>query len=182
MIKKYLKIKNFLDESERKLLSTTAKVFLRSNKTYFDVGGEKTAANAEMYAMPVFEALMSEKHKLMEKKTKLTLFPTYSYLRIYNKYSILKEHRDRPSCEYSCTVFIDSCGTYKWPIYMEKTPIYLNPGDAVIYKGCEVSHSRKEFLGDWQAQCFLHYVDANRPNASFMLDRRKALGEKKSSL
>jgi len=181
MIKKYLKIKNFLDESERKLLSTTAKVFLRSNKTYFQVGTDlkRNGANAQMYAMPVFEALMSEKHKLMEKKTKLTLFPTYSFLRMYTKYSILKEHTDRPSCEYSCTVYIDSCGTYKWPIYMGKTPIYLNPGDAVIYKGCEVPHSRKEFLGDWQAQCFLHYVDANGPNASFMLDRRRTLGEGK---
>jgi hypothetical protein len=54
----------------------------------------------------------------------------------------------------------------------------MNPGDAVIYLGCELDHWREEFKGDWQAQCFLHYVDANGPNEKWKLDGRQYIGEK----
>tara|TARA_Y100000385_G_C12631740_1_gene441577 strand:+ start:226 stop:579 length:354 start_codon:yes stop_codon:yes gene_type:complete len=48
----------------------------------------------------------------MEKETGLKLYPTYVYARIYNPSSILKKHRDRPSCEISVTVNIGYQGDY----------------------------------------------------------------------
>ena len=39
--------------------------------------------------------------------------------------------------------------------------INLKPGDGVIYQGCEVEHWREPYEGDYHAQVFLHYVDAN---------------------
>jgi len=179
LIKKYLKIENFLNESERKLLSTACKVFLRSNKAGWDY---QDGAQPFLYGDHLFDALMSEKIKLMQEKTGLTLFPTYSFMKIYTKYSYLKKHIDRPACEYSVTVFIDSCNTCPWPIYIDGSPIYLNPGDGLVYKGCEFEHWREEYLGDWHAQCFLHYVNANGPHRDHILDKRKTLGEQKPQI
>mgnify|MGYP003665489375 FL=1 len=127
-----------------------------------------------MYAT---EALLEIKKEIVEKKINKNLLSTYSYGRIYTKYDDLKKHRDRPECEYSVTVCIDSCGTYDWPIYMDGERYHLKPGDGIIYKGCNFWHWREEFLGDWQYQCFLHYVDKNGPYHKHVNDRRKVLGD-----
>jgi hypothetical protein len=175
MIDKYLVVKNFLDESERKLLTTYLEIYLRNNFVEFDFQDGASAGLGKDY---IFEALLANKHKIMEEKTGLKLLPTYSYFRIYNKYAELKKHKDRPSCEISVTVSIGSCESYKWPIYIDGNPIFLEHGDAVIYKGCDYSHWRDEFLGDWHGQCFLHYVNADGPNKEWALDKRRILGEK----
>ena len=58
--------------------------------------------------------------------------------------------------------------------------IPLEPGDGVIYRGCEVEHWREAFdapTGSWQTQVFLHYVDKNGPYGDFCkFDSRPALG------
>ena len=94
---------------------------------------------------------------------------------MYSELADLKKHKDRPSCEVSVTVMIDSDGT-KWPIFMQGVEINLEPGDAVIYLGCELEHWRDEFKGDWHAQTFLHYVDVNGPYADYKYDRRGGIG------
>jgi PKHD-type hydroxylase len=56
------------------------------------------------------------------------------------------------------------------------TSIQMNPGDAVVYKGIEKIHWRNKYNeGRWQAQVFLHYVDANGPYSSEKYDGRKSL-------
>ena len=46
----------------------------------------------------------------------------------------------------------------------------------MIYLGIEDQHSRKELDSDYHVQCFLHYVDKNGPNKSFVKDRRALYG------
>ena len=70
---------------------------------------------------------------------------------------------------------IDSDKT-EWPIYIEGNKIILQPGDAAIYLGCELLHWRDEFLGDFHAQSFLHYVDKNGPYEDFKIDKRDLFG------
>ena len=113
----------------------------------------------------------------MEFYTGFKLTPTYSYSRIYDRGAILGRHTDRPACEISVTVSIDSCKTFEWPIYLDGEKILLDPGDAVIYKGCDLWHWRDEFLGDWHHQCFLHYVNAEGPHKEWALDKRRILGQ-----
>jgi hypothetical protein len=55
--------------------------------------------------------------------------------------------------------------------------ILMEPGEAVIYLGCEVEHWREEFKGNWQSQVFLHYVDANGPYANSKFDGKKYIGQ-----
>ena len=97
----------------------------------------------------------------------LELFKTYTYARVYKRGDILRIHKDRPACEISIT--LDS-GEDVWDIWVldrDENPvkIKLNPGDALIYRGCDVWHWRSKFDGDEHAQVFMHYVDKYGPCA-----------------
>lgn len=176
MIEKPLIIKNLISEDLRKYLSTSLKIYLRANKNNFDFS---TNGDSYISSNSWTDALLITNLKKLREITKINLEPTYCFIRLYTKYSSLKEHTDRPSCEYSLTLFIDSCKKYDWPIKMNGEEYLLEPGDAVLYKGCEWKHSRKEFLGDYHFQCFLHFVNGDGPNARYKYDQRKTLGEPK---
>jgi len=49
-------------------------------------------------------------------------------------------------------------------------------GDAVLYRGMDKHHWRERYTeGKWQAQVFLHYVDADGKHAEWKFDKRPAL-------
>jgi PKHD-type hydroxylase len=85
------------------------------------------------------------------------------------KGSELKPHVDKPSCEYSVTINLFQ--SHEWPIYMDIEPIYMEQGDALLYKGCEVEHHRKIFEGDEYIQIFLHYVNTDGPYKDHVFDK-----------
>lgn len=121
-------------------------------------------------SIPIKTMMMCLQEKMSERTGK-RLEPTYCYTRIYYRGNDLKPHRDRPSCEYSVTVHL--AGTHPWPIFIEDldgletgkcNSLTLQPGEAVIYRGCDVLHYREPYEGDWYIQAFLHYVDAEGPH------------------
>ena len=171
---KYKIVKNFLSPEQVNLFQNYCIIRHRFNTSNFD-SKQNNNSDTYFYADPLMESLMVNKLLLMEKETNLKLFPTYSFWRLYTHNAVLEKHKDRGACEISVTVMIGSDGT-KWPIYMDGTELSLEAGDAVIYKGCEVEHWRNNFEGDWQAQCFLHYVDQNGPNKDQAFDQREGLG------
>ena len=95
---------------------------------------------------------------IMKKETGLDLIPTYSYTRVYEKGSVLKKHKDRPSCEISTTLHL---GGSMWPIFIEGNEVTLDIGDMLVYSGCELEHWRETFEGDICSQVFLHYNHVN---------------------
>lgn len=137
------------------------------------------------YADPAMESLLLYLQPLIEKNTGLSLYPTYSYFRVYRNGDILGPHKDRESCEISTTVCFNYSyddSKYTWPIIMDGNKIDMSPGDIVIYRGIDLEHAREEFIppgDDWHVQAFLHYVDANGPYKNFMYDERNSIGEKK---
>jgi len=122
------------------------------------------------YADIVMETLLQSLQPKMEEEIGLKLIPTYSYARIYKKGDVLKRHKDRYSCEVSTTLNI---GGDKWPIYLEPSgeegkegvKVDMQPGDMLVYKGCDVEHWREAFEGDNCGQVFLHYNDASDEKA-----------------
>ena len=122
------------------------------------------------YSDIAMETLLEKLTEPMSKETELNLIPTYSYARIYKKGDVLKRHKDRYSCEVSMTM---NLGGDPWPIYLEPSgetdkegiKVDLEPGDALIYRGCEVEHWREVFEGENCGQVFLHYNDASGQNA-----------------
>ena len=135
----------------------------------FGVWTDKQIPNTySHYADIVMETLLEKIKPVMEENTGLKVLPTYTYARIYKKGDILKRHKDRPSCEISTTI---NLGGDSWPIYLEPSgekgkegiKVNLNPGDMLIYRGCELEHWREAFEGDNCGQVFLHYNEANSP-------------------
>jgi len=52
----------------------------------------------------------------------------------------------------------------------------LNPGDILLYKGCDVEHWRDPFEGTLCAQVFLHYNERNNETVNTKFDGRAMLG------
>jgi hypothetical protein len=92
----------------------------------------------------------------------------------------LKEHIDRPTCEFSATLTIGYDADTLYPIWLksqgESVPIYLDRGDMLVYKGCEVLHWRETFAGRNWIQLFLHYVNANGEFKHLKNDGRLMIG------
>jgi len=150
---------------------------------YFGVWNDEQVPNTySHYADIVMDTLLEEVKPVMEKHTKLKLSPTYSYARIYKKGDVLARHKDRYSCEISTTL---NLGGDPWPIYLDPTgkkgqagvKVDLEPGDMLIYSGCDLEHWREEFNGKDCGQVFLHYNKANSKMAKEnYLDKRPLLG------
>tara|TARA_R110001592_G_scaffold48393_1_gene152362 strand:- start:463 stop:1014 length:552 start_codon:yes stop_codon:yes gene_type:complete len=171
---KFKKITNFLNKEEIDIYKEYLLIQHKNNFRDFDKI-QTGNLDTKVYSDPLIESLLLNKKNIIEKEINLNLLPSYSFYRVYTMFSELTKHTDRPSCEFSVTVMVGSSGE-KWPIFMDGVPVELSPGDAVIYKGCDVEHWREEFLGDWHAQFFLHYVNEDGPYAEYKLDTRPYLG------
>ena len=148
--------------------------FIAENGMHGTWKDEQVPGVYSIYADHVMETLLVKTLPVMKEKTGLDLLPTYSYARVYEKGSILEKHKDRPSCEVSTTI---NLGGDLWPIYVEGTKIDLNPGDMLIYAGCELEHWREPFEGNICGQVFLHYNHVDGPFAKTNLyDKRPLLG------
>lgn len=105
------------------------------------------------------------------------VLPTYVYSIIYKSNSELIRHTDRDACEISVTINLSKDAS--WPICFKKLDqeevcVELNPGDAVVYKGCEVEHWRPgKYSGQNFVQTFLHYALANGQRAYTFFDKVK---------
>ena len=172
---KYKHIKNFLTKDEVKLFSTYCEIKHRSNLKNFDPSPTSHNRDTFFYGDTIMDSLLLLKQKFIEEAVGKKLLPTYSYWRMYTKYAVLNKHIDRHSCEVSITTNLGTCGV-GWPIIMGDKSIDILPGDAVIYFGSKIPHSRDEFLGDWAAQCFLHYVYADGPHKHLHMDGRPFWG------
>lgn len=137
------------------------------------------------YADPAMETLLLTLQPLIEEATGVTVYPTYSFYRVYRPGDELVIHKDRPSCEISITISLgyDYQGKdYSWPIFVDGTPCSLEPGDLVCYRGVDLDHWREPFVApdnSWHVQAFLHYVDINGPYSDYKFDKRESVGVKK---
>ena len=185
---------------KRKVARTMFDVkFLSPYTEYFGVWNDEQVPNTYSHYSDIgMETLLENLKPLMEKETGLNLVATYTYFRIYKNGDILKRHKDRKACSVSTTM---NLGGDPWPIYLspneniglpeiegglkgitsssdaEGIKVDLEPGDMLIYSGCELEHWREPFQGGNNAQVFLHYNNRSEPNAKKQkLDSRMHLG------
>ena len=182
---KYVLIKGLLNKDSCKYLTNSLKKAVTEKQTTQDTQCPNSEA---IYGHQDFDKLLEDLLPIFEEATGKKLYPTYSYARLYNTGEELKVHQDRPSCEISATLTLGVEGN-PWAIYMSdnedksnSSELYMNVGDAVLYCGMEKYHWRDKFEGDWQAQVFLHYVDAEGPHAEWKYDKRNKLNHHKSNV
>jgi len=155
------------------------------------------------YYWPHYKYAHSQIRMKLEKAIGKKLYNTYYYDRFYNPGQALTKHADRPACEISVTVHVGSNINTSWPIWIKTPDIYtsdektniirrgenrsviLNPGDGMIYKGCERPHWRDpmptEYNKTWYGkkiekeglyyhQIFFHYVLADGTRSHYAGD------------
>jgi hypothetical protein len=154
-----------------------------SSNPSFPFGDKMIDKSFSWYSPLCFEALSNTLIKdIVEKVIGETLYPTYSYARIYHNGAELKKHTDRASSEYAVTCCIDVDPNFpKWSFYVEQKDgtvleIIQEPGDVLIYKGNYVPHWRNIYNGQEHINAFMFYVRAAGPRAELKYDTRPLLG------
>jgi predicted 2-oxoglutarate/Fe(II)-dependent dioxygenase YbiX len=136
-----------------------------------------------VYGDPIFDEMLQRFAKPIGDSVGKQLLPTYTYARIYRQGEILKRHKDRPACEISATLTLGYDSKPIWPIFFDEEreiPVALDNGELAVYKGCDITHWRPPFKGQWHVQVFLHYVDANGPYKNHVRDGRRQYGIQKN--
>jgi len=159
-------IKNFFSKEELNILQKYCINKLHSTTDYFI---DPQSFSPAWYNDSLMDTLLETKLSFVEKESKLSLFPTYTYWRYYVYGGSLRKHRDRPSCEVSITACIKKYDN--WPLIIEGNSFELEEGDALLYAGCDQLHGRPGvYKGEGMAQVFLHYVNQNGPNKQHAYD------------
>lgn len=161
----YKVVKNLISPEEADEISLVIKSSPKND------GDAQVPKSHSYYNLPVCNILLGQLASKVSELADKKLKPAYAYCRVCFKGADLKPHKDRPSCEYSVTLNLSQ--THPWIIYMGKRGVFQKPGDGVLYKGCEIEHSRPEFTGDEYVQVFLHYVDSEGPYRNYVYDQRK---------
>lgn len=191
----YLVQKDFYDISGLKEEPSELRDVVNYGKTLDDywIGEEnQVEGSLSRYGYPIKEykkahtAIRFKVEKIIGRK----LYNTYYFDRFYFPGQDLGKHVDRSSCEISVSLNISTNLKGKdseWPFWI-RTPfkyapedkkrrnllddgedryVFLNSGDAVIYKGCECIHWRDPMPGiignekQYYHQIFFHYVLAD---------------------
>lgn len=129
-----------------------------------DQVGHRYAAHGEPVAMYVHEQLALAVSEIVRAAIKRS----YAYFVAYQSGSRLERHTDRPQCEYSVTLLIDStpepAEQSPWPIKLD-TPrgtvaVWQYLGEALLYRGRRLPHHRDRLpAGCTSSSLLLHYVD-----------------------
>ena len=177
--KGYLVLRNFLDVED--YISTDipedrGHFRYRNNKCELvsPVEGQ-VEGSLSIYTHPKYKKLYFDAKSKLEKILSDKLYPTYYYERYYFPGQDLKIHVDRPSCEISLSLHLSTNLKEEWPFWIRDTSekdisVNLNPGDVILYKGCERPHWRWEMPGKrkffqrkdlYYHHIFFHYVLSN---------------------
>jgi predicted 2-oxoglutarate/Fe(II)-dependent dioxygenase YbiX len=177
-IEQYVHLKDFLHKDSCAELTQQLKLLVEQQKTTKDAQCQLSDA---IGGTSVFDKLLVDLLPHFELASGRKLYPTYSYARLYAPNDELVIHTDRESCEISATITLGFEGDV-WSIYMgdadkqNASKIDMEIGDAVLYYGMTKHHWREKYTeGKWQAQVFLHYVDANGKYADWKFDKREKL-------
>jgi hypothetical protein len=143
-------------------------------------GDKQVPGTPAIYSDPQMERLLEDLAPMVEKAASISVYPTYSYLRVYKHGDQLKKHKDRPACQISLSLSLGYDPNEPWPIWVDSgsgpLDVRLKKGDALMYRGMDVLHWRDNFMGNYAAQVFLHYVDQHGPHRDWRFDRRPTLG------
>jgi hypothetical protein len=120
--------------------------------------------NYALYGDPIMDVVMYQHMDQIRNCVDLDLQPAYTYWRLYVQGSELKNHVDREACEISATICLGQSDANTWPIHLDLGhrgvhSVGLQPGDCLIYRGCDIPHWRDPLRRGDCAQVFWHFTD-----------------------
>ncbi|HTI31002.1 MAG TPA: hypothetical protein VL405_02640 [Sphingomonas sp.] len=126
------------------------------------------------------------------------LLPSYDYFRIYQGGDVCRVHSDRPSCEHSVSLTLHYSDGKPWPLEVGSrrvteeapctegwgdepyTPVAMQPGDAVLYRGIDLRHARTmPNPNAWSAHLFLFWVERGGEFQQHAFDEERLRSELK---
>ena len=117
------------------------------------------------YWHPQYRDAHTKIRLILEQAIGRKLYNTYYYDRFYFPGQALTIHADRPACEISVSVHVSTNLKENWPIWIKTPDVFadnskmnlvskgenrfvdLEPGDGMVYKGCERPHWRDPMPG-----------------------------------
>jgi len=197
---KFLLVKNFISPEVIEIAYEYMQMKVRAGHVWMQE--TQVPGTPSIYADTLTETLMKLSVPRVEKLIGKELYPTFSSMRVYKKGDVLPPHIDRPAGEFGMTLCLGfdisnmEDQDYRWKIYMDTSKdfrhhptianselemengigIEMEPGDCILYYGCENRHWRNAFKGNSHAQAFLMFVDKNGPYSKFRYDTRPELG------
>ena len=167
---------DYMVNKERVCVTLLDNRFINPFSTDYGFFNDLQVPNAYcLYGDIVFDNMMIDLKPRIEKETGLELTEMYTFARNYKQQNELKRHKDRGSCEISGTI---NLGGDPWPIYIDTNSengyydeenekyisfgekgveVLLEPGDCMLYLGCENEHWRNPLLDKSCGQVFIHY-------------------------
>ena len=145
--------------NERGMLTYSKNIDFGSKKgdsnirVQLDPDERQVSGSVARYNHPKYRKVHTHVRREIEKHIGRDLFNTYYYDRFYFPGQKLKRHRDRDACEISISLHIGTNLEEPYPFYIQALDdekpyrIELEPGDGVVYKGCQVWHWRDEMPG-----------------------------------
>lgn len=95
--------------------------------------------------------------------------PSYAYFASYLRGATLAKHHDREQCKFTASLLLEYLAgpsdDQGWPLHLElpasgeQIAVHLEPGDCLLFSGCEQPHHRHELRGERSTSFLLHYVD-----------------------
>ena len=127
------------------------------------LGDEQVPLRYRAHNEPLARRLHTELAGLVGTLAGEAVKPSYVYFASYLAGAVLEPHRDRAQCELSISLQIDYApepeGDTPWPLLVEGRAITLGLGDALVYRGRELTHAREALPeGHASASMFFHYV------------------------
>lgn len=173
----YKVIKNYISPSKAEELGKEFIGYVENNKvetqpTPFSL--KLIGKGYELYNFPKHLNLLSCKTSDVGELIGSDVNPSYSFSRVYVADSELVPHTDRPSCEVSLSIHL--WGDEEWAFCIEDingetVEVVLEPGDAILYDGCNASHWRPgKYAGEKFCQVFHHYVYVEGEFSNYAFD------------
>lgn len=196
-------IKNFLPEQVHGLVNKYCQIKYSIFNNFEET--DSTGSFIAEYGDYLIESLLDLSTPVVEQNIGKKLFPTYSYVRIYDKLSDLAVHKDRESCEYTVALALasmpsehpyriylgsyDDNSDYRFRAQTEgidyrndfigvniEESFDMFPNDALIFQGQDKLHWRDTCMHDHFITVFLHYVEQEGPLSYKKYDERSFLG------
>lgn len=180
-VDKCIVVDNFFDDTTTYIISNYLENKICRGELNIEEDPQAGITRYNYYADPLIETLMVLCKESVERHVNRELLPTYSHVHIFQSNDTPQLHSKVEAREISVVICIAFKGEPSL-IHVqqgEKNSVatILQPGSAIIYRGCEVKQWTAALSADQlSVQVMLHYVEKNGPFKDFANDTRPRIG------